>query len=227
MKTRMKLMVAMLGAWLMLAGCGGSEGSSWMTVDSDGVTSVQAAALSASLTALPLESLSTAEQDSLIYMREEEKLAHDVYAQLDAQWGSSVRIFGKIAASETTHTEAVRQLLLRYAVFDPAADKAPGVFVDWTLQQLYADLLSQGGASLVDALKVGAAIEEIDMLDIDDDMLTIDNQDIALVYQNLLKGSRNHLRAFVSTLAAHGVTYEPKYLDLADYKAIIESPIER
>ena len=227
MKLQMKLMVVMLGAWLMLTGCGGSEGNSWLSVDSDGVTSVQSAALSASLATLPLESLSTAERDSLTFMREEEKLAHDVYAQFDAQWGTSVRIFGKIAASEATHTDAVRQLLLRYAVTDPAADKASGEFVNQSLQQLYANLLSQGGTSLVEALKVGAAIEEIDMLDIDAAMLMVDNQDIALVYQNLLKGSRNHLRSFVSTLAAHGVTYVPQHLAQADYNAIIGSPIER
>ena len=80
---------------------------------------------------------------------------------------------------------------------------------------------------MIDALKVGAAIEEIDMIDINKALLGIDNQDIVLVYQNLLKGSRNHLRSFVSNLALQGVTYVPQYMPAADYQAIINAPIER
>jgi hypothetical protein len=74
---------------------------------------------------------------------------------------------------------------------------------------------------------VGAAIEEIDMVDINKALLSIDNQDIVLVYQNLLKGSRNHLRSFVSNLALQGITYVPQYMPLADYQAIVNAPMER
>lgn len=228
MKKQFRWMAAALGACLVLASCGGGgEGSPWMTLGSDGASSIQTAALMTSLSALPLEPLDQAEADSLVYMREEEKLAHDVYAQLDRLWGDSLRVFGNIAASEATHTEAVRQLLLRYALADPAAAAAVGVFQNWDLQQLYAKLQQQGSVSLIDALKVGAAIEEIDMLDIQADLQNIDNQDIVLVYQNLLKGSRNHLRAFVSALSARGVSYVPLYMEALDYQAIIDTPMER
>jgi len=74
---------------------------------------------------------------------------------------------------------------------------------------------------------VGAAIEEIDIIDLKKALLEIDNQDIVLVYQNLLKGSRNHLRAFVNALAGQGVTYAPQYMALADFQAIISTPMER
>jgi hypothetical protein len=47
------------------------------------------------------------------------------------------------------------------------------------------------------------------------------------VYQNLLKGSRNHLRSFVSNLALQGVTYVPQYMSAADYQAIVGTPVER
>ena len=80
---------------------------------------------------------------------------------------------------------------------------------------------------MIDALKVGAAIEEIDMIDINKALLGIDNQDIVLVYQNLLKGSRNHLRSFVANLVNQGVTYVPQYMGVVDYSAIIATPIER
>jgi hypothetical protein len=224
-------------AWLaalVLTACGGGGGDSPagqggppLTVDATGVSSFDSTALSASLTILPVESLSAAEKETLAFMREEEKLAHDVYLQLDARWNSVTRVFGNIARSESTHTEAIRQLLLRYALPDPAASLSAGRYQDTRLQALYTQLLATGQLSLIDALKVGAAIEEIDIIDLNQALLTIDNQDIVLVYQNLLKGSRNHLRSFVSNLALQGVTYVPQYMSVADYQLIITTPMER
>lgn len=179
-----------------------------------------------SLAALPIESLSAAEQESLLYMREEEKLAHDVYVRLDAMWGASTQTFSNISASETKHTEAVRQLLLRYNVPDIAASLAAGTFNNAKLQDLYTQLVSNGTASLTEALKVGATIEEIDMVDIQAQLAHVDNQDIRVVYENLLKGSRNHLRAFVKNLLNQGVTYVPQYMNATEYEAIINSPTE-
>ena len=146
---------------------------------------------------------------------------------MDARWGASTRVFGNIANSEATHAEAVRQLLLRYSLVDPAATLAAGLFQNTTLQGLYTQLAASGAVSLIEALKVGAAIEEIDMIDIDTALLNIDNQDIRLVYDSLLKGSRNHLRSFVSNLSNQGVTYVPQYMAEADYLAIVTTPMER
>lgn len=183
--------------------------------------------VSDTLASLPIESLSAAEQASLLYMREEEKLAHDVYVRLDAMWGGSTQTFGNISASEATHTEAVRQLLLRYNVPDVAASLAAGVFNNTKLQDMYAQLVSNGSVSLIEALKVGATIEEIDMVDIQAHLSNVDNQDIRVVYENLLKGSRNHLRAFVKNLLNQGVTYVPQYMDATDYQAIVNSETEK
>jgi hypothetical protein len=235
MKTKLtKLTVAILAS-LVLSACGGGDnnanpmaaGGPPLIVDANGVSSFSSTALGLSLAALPLEALSVAEKDSLAFMREEEKLAHDVYALLDVRWGTSIRAFGSIANSEATHAEAVRQLLLRYSLIDPAANLAAGLFQNTILQGLYTQLAAAGAISLIDALKVGAAIEEIDMIDINKALLGIDNQDIVLVYQNLLKGSRNHLRSFVSNLALQGVTYVPQYMSVADYQLIITTPMER
>ena len=177
------------------------------------------AALIATLATLPIEDLSVAEQESLAFMREEEKLAHDVYIRLDSLWRGSTKVFGNIANSEASHTKSVRQLLVRYSLPDPTATLAAGVFQNTTLQNLYTQLVGAGSVSLVDGLKVGAAIEEIDMIDL--------NQDITLIYQNLLKGSRNHLRSFVSNLANQGLTYVPQYMAEVDYLAIVTTPMER
>ncbi len=225
---------ATLLATLVLSACGGSDSCTsadcWgpaLVVDASGYSSFDSNALGLSLTALPIEVLSVAEKDSLAFMREEEKLAHDVYAKFDVRWATSTRVFASIANSEATHAEAIRQLLLRYSLLDPSATLAAGQFQNTTLQALYTQLEATGAISLIDSLKVGAAIEEIDMIDINKAVLSIDNQDILLVYQNLLKGSRNHLRSVVSSLSIQGVTYVPQYMPLADYQAIVGTPVER
>ena len=219
-------------AVLSLVACGGGDdaspqGGPPIVVNADGTTNFDSTKLATSLSALPLEDLSDAEKTSRAYMREEEKLAYDVYTQLDMSWGGQVKVFGNIAKSEATHTEAVRQLLLRYSLPDPAANLTAGMFANATLQQLYLDLLQQGTPSLVEALQVGAQIEELDIVDIQKALETVDNQDIRLVYDSLMKGSRNHLRSFAKTLAQQGATYTPQYLSLDAYTAIVSTPIER
>jgi hypothetical protein len=52
-----------------------------------------------------------------------------------------------------------------------------------------------------------ALIEKIDILDIQKKLdEQIDNKDITFFYANLLRGSRNHLRAFVKNLSRQGVS---------------------
>jgi hypothetical protein len=211
---------------LALVGCGGGGGEVGIADNTAGLAT-SSAALIATLATLPIEDLSAAEQESLAFMREEEKLAHDVYIQLDGLWRGYTKVFGNIANSEASHTESVRQLLVRYSLPDSTATLPAGVFQNTTLQNLYTQLVAAGSVSLVEGLKVGAAIEEIDMIDLNQALLETDNQDITLVYQNLLKGSRNHLRSFVSNLAKQGVTYVPQYMAEVDYLAIVTTPMER
>jgi len=172
---------------------------------------------------LPTGDLSDDETAGLLYMREEEKLARDVYTTLGEQW--DVQVFQNIARSEQRHMDAVATLLDRYGLEDPAANKAIGEFTNPDLQALYDELVAQGSTSLADALKVGAAIEEIDILDLKDYIAKTDNEDIQQVYERLMAGSENHLRAFTSTLETMtGESYGPQYLDLDTYNAIINSP---
>ncbi len=166
--------------------------------------------------------ISPEEAADLQFMREEEKLAHDVYVTLYEEW--DLRIFDNIAASEQKHTEAVAYLLDRFNISDPAAGNDLGEFTDVTLQALYDQLVAQGSQSVAEAQKVGAAIEEIDILDLQERLAETGNAEIGLVYNNLLAGSRNHLRAFVSNLKAQtGETYVPQYLSQAAYNAIVSA----
>lgn len=173
---------------------------------------------------MAMESLSAEERSGLLYMREEEKLARDVYQTLYEQWQTP--IFANIAQSEQTHTEAVRQLLEKYDVPDPVTDDTVGVFTDPELQTLYDELTAAGSESLVAALRVGATIEDLDIKDLADELAVTDNEDITLVYQNLQRGSRNHLRSFVAQLERQGAMYEPQYISEAEYEAIIGSDRE-
>jgi len=175
--------------------------------------------------ALPYEDVSAAEEADLVYMREEEKLARDVYQAFDDMWG--LRVFGNIALAEQTHMDAVLTLLQKYEIADPVGDNPPGVFGDAALQGLFDQLIAQGEQSLLDALVVGATIEDLDIYDLAQALDRADNQDIRVVFQNLLKGSRNHLRSFFRLLQLNGTTYEAQYITAAELDAIVNSPHEQ
>jgi len=142
--------------------------------------------------------LTQGEIEGLTYMREEEKLARDSYWTLYAKWG--LPIFSKIANSEVMHMSKMKQLLDFYGQPDPAAGKAVGVFTNPVLQQLYNDLMVQGNQSSTEALKVGVAIEEVDIRDLQHYLGLTDKSDIISAYNMLLNGSYCHLRAFNSQL---------------------------
>lgn len=172
----------------------------------------------------PLTGLSVAEAEDLAYMREEEKLARDVYLTMDEYWDN--RIFVNIAESEQTHTDAIQALLDKYGLVDPSLD-AVGYFTNTELQALYDTLVTRGMASELEGLHVGGLIEEVDMQDIREAIERTDHDDIAQVYANLLCGSRNHLRSFVDAIERRGVRYEAQFLPQAEVDTIAASPMER
>ena len=169
---------------------------------------------------VPAAELTQTEIDGLSFMREEEKLARDVYLTLYDQWGLS--IFQNIASSEQKHTDSVKALLEFYGAADPVTDDTIGVFANDDLQALYDQLVEKGSISLADALEVGTAIEEIDILDLQEYLAETDDPNIIMVYENLLKGSYNHLRAFVSQYEGQsGEIFQPSYMTLEGYNDAI------
>ncbi len=178
----------------------------------------------AQLSTFALEPISALERASMLRMREEEKLARDVYKALYAKWNSNV--FTNIASAEQTHMDAVHSLLLRYSITDPVAVDVPGVFADSTLQALYTALVAQGMKSVSDAYTVGATIEDLDISDLKPVVNNIDNQDIKWVYENLTRGSRNHMRAFNRNLSSLGLSYTPQYISAPEFQSIINSDME-
>jgi len=119
--------------------------------------------------------LSVAEESSLTFMREEEKLARDVYMVLYEQWG--LKVFNNISQSEQSHIDSVATIMAIYDVADTASSE-DGVFTNTDLQDLYLQLVSDGEASLIAALEVGALIEEVDINDLNNAIETADNPDV-------------------------------------------------
>lgn len=169
--------------------------------------------------------LSTEEINGILFMREEEKLARDVYAKLYEIHG--LPVFRNISMSEQTHMDALGELIEKYSLKDPVAGEAPGSFQDPELQELYAELVERGGHSLSEALAVGALIEDLDINDLLTEIDVADNADVKVVYQNLLKGSRNHLRSFYMQLERSGENYSPEFITSEYYERVIGSPRER
>jgi len=146
----------------------------------------------------PVPSLNSTETDRLLFMREEEKMAHDVYVFADEKW--NLRIFRNIAQSEATHFNQVGSLLTRYGIADPSSAKLPGEFVNPQLTTLYLDLTAKSALSLKDALEAGVIIEKVDIQDLEDGLVETKQTDIKRVYTNLMNASYNHLDAFEETL---------------------------
>lgn len=206
--------LTMLGALgVALGGC---------TVEGDPETPKQAR--SAASPTMSDATLTEAEQAGLLLMREEEKLARDLYVALEERYAHGV--FGRIAQSEQRHMDAVARLLERYDVPDPAAGQPPGAFTAPEIQKLYDDLLARGSQSLVEALRVGALVEEVDIADLREQLEATDRDDIRRVYDNLLRGSRNHLRAFVRSLDTEGESYVAQQLPAQDVAAIVDGAHE-
>ena len=170
-------------------------------------------------------SLDATEITDLEYMREEEKLARDVYRTLYDLWG--LPVFDNIAGSEQVHTTQVEDMMEKYGLTDPVVDDTTGVFVNQVLANLYQELITAGGMSSLKALYVGAAIEELDMIDLQHAIDATDNDDIRRLYENLMRGSRNHLRAYVGQIEDLGIVYEAQYLTQEEVDNIVDSPVER
>lgn len=135
----------------------------------------------------------TTTNDLLVYLIEEEKLAHDVYSVLYETWGSN--IFSNILASETQHQDQVLSLLTTYGLEDVRSAEV-GVFTNPELQALYNQLIAQGLQSKTAAMEVGVLIEQTDIADLTEAMGTTTDPVILQTLESLKKASENHLAAF-------------------------------
>ncbi len=168
--------------------------------------------------------LSSAEEAGILLMREEEKLARDVYLTLYEKW--NIPVFANIAESEETHMDSMELLIERYGLADPVPNESSayrGTYANEGFEELYAELTERGLSSYAAALEVGALIEDLDIADLQELIGGSVNDDVRVVYQNLLKGSRNHMRSFARQLQRYGQEYTPEHISISDYRSIIGS----
>lgn len=216
MKTLNKALVSGFVGLTLMAGAGSATatGGEILSVDIDDVV------------------LDYNEQSHLIFMREEEKLARDVYLTLGTMYPDS-DIFGKIDDSEQTHTTAVKAMIEKYGLEDPNTNDNIGAFTGedygWYFTEKFNLLVERASISELEALYVGAFIEELDMMDINQCPMVIvetdngiddvsecgkiytDNADVINLYTSLLDGSDSHLAGYVKNIE--------KYIGEGNYQA--------
>jgi hypothetical protein len=177
---------------------------------------------------LTVTAITEKEVAGLLLMREEEKLARDIYNALYEKWG--IAVFANIAKSENSHTLAVESVLNAYNIADPVTDDSytsAGKYTNVTLTELYKTLLEKGNKSIKDAIEVGLTVEDLDISDLKSLLAETKNTSIINVYNNLEKGSRNHLRAFNNQAKSSGLTYLPKYISQEEFNSIVNGSIEK
>ncbi|NYT02734.1 MAG: DUF2202 domain-containing protein [Methanosarcinales archaeon] len=166
-----------------------------------------------------VSTLTDGERKGILFIREEEKAARDIYMSLYQVY--PIPVFKNIATSEQNHMDQVKILVDRYGLNDPVQD-APGAFFDPDLKAMYDRMTKEGKRSQADALKAGAAVEEINILDLEEQIAGTEKDDLQVVYQGLLAGSRKHLRSFVRVMDAQGLEYQPQHLSPEQYREIVE-----
>lgn len=155
--------------------------------------------------------------EHLLFMLEEEKLAHDAYVYFNEKYNR--RVFQNISKSEAVHQKAIMYLIKLFGVEAPET-KPFGEFYNADLQALYTKLTTEA-KTLEDALKTGALIEEVDIIDLKKAISETQNENIKRVFSNLLRASGYHLKAFVRNLSVRGIDYQPQLLSQEEFNAIL------
>lgn len=166
--------------------------------------------------------LTDEEETDLAFMREEEKLARDVYLHFFDLLGT--KIFTNISNAEQAHMDSIKVIIDAYDLTDPAPIDH-GFFTDPDLQSLYDQLTIAENGTLINALNVGSLIEEVDIRDLYHAISNTSNPALIQVYTQLLNGSYKHLNAFVSQLSSQGVSYSAQLLSEDEVNSILSGEI--
>jgi len=163
--------------------------------------------------------LSSREMQGLLFIWEEEKAARDLYTTLYEK--NNLSIFMNLRRSEQSHMDQAKAIIDKYGLSLPKDE--PGAFQNQTLQKIHDELLAKGLQSDQDALLVAATFEEISIMDLEKELAATEAEDLRVVYQGLLAGSRKHLRSYVADLHDLGMEYTPRYLGKARFEGIVKA----
>jgi hypothetical protein len=164
----------------------------------------------------PAAALSLSEKEGMLFIWEEEKVARDLYTSLYEK--NNLSIFMSLMRSEQSHMDQANAIIDKYGLSIPKNE--PGASQNQTLQKIHDELLAKGLQSDQDALKAAATFEEISIVDLEREISTTKTEDIWVVYQGLLAGSRKHLRSYVADLHDLGTEYTPMHLKSAEFEEI-------
>ena len=169
------------------------------------------------------QELTEADKDALLFMLEEEKLARDTYTLLYDLW--NINQFANIGNSEQSHMDAVINLLDAYMVDYSILPQ--GEFLNSELQALYDQFALDGSLNTGNAFQIGATIEDLDIVDLQEYIDVTTNTTLIDVFSGLQCGSRNHLRSFINSIENNGNTYTPQFLSQEEYDSIINGEHEQ
>jgi hypothetical protein len=169
------------------------------------------------------QTLTESDKAGILLMREEEKMARDIYQSLNDKWDQMP--FVHISESEINHMARMKLLIDKYKLKDPVDKNADtrGEFDNQQLKKLFDELISSGKTSLEEAFRAGAKVEEVDIRDLKEATAKTTNEEIKSTYADLISASENHLRAFVRNLKRLDVNYTPVIMDKAEFDVIINS----
>ncbi len=165
--------------------------------------------------------LTDAEVNGILSLRQEEKVAYDVYTYMFDKYQS--KVFKNIAENEKSHMDKMKELIDQFNLSDPlegTVDKK-GVFSNKKMQALYDEMVMAGNYGLLDALRAAARFEETDIIDLRKNMSSASNEAVINVYLNLESGSQDHLRLLVKYIKEEGISYKPSYLSKEEYDQIM------
>ena len=171
-----------------------------------------------------VDMLSKQEMEDLQFLKEEEKLARDVYLFSYDLYGQN--IFKNISNSEQSHMNSVSIIMEKYGIEDLSLTER-GKFSNSVLQNLYDDLTSLASKSMEEALLVGATIEDLDINDLNEFIENTNHLNIETMYNKLNCGSRNHLRAYIKNLGNLNVSYDPQFISMEEFNSIINNTGEK
>jgi hypothetical protein len=163
--------------------------------------------------------VSSREKEGMLFIWEEEKAARDLYTSLYEK--NNLSIFLDLARSEQSHMDQAKAIIDGYGLTIPGKGEQ-GAFQNQSLQKTHDDLLAEGLQSDQDALNAAATFEEISIMDLEREISATQAEDIRVVYQGLLAGSKKHLRSYVADLTDKGIQYEPSYLDKNEFEEIVK-----
>lgn len=199
----------------------GETSLSLLSVDAEGVSSMTRANV---VPVLDATSPLTADEIEFLYaMREDEKLARDLYAYFWTRYPTAPQI-QRISKAEESHIAAIETVLDYYEISYPAMS-APGVFEDSTRQALY-DELALKSETMLEAFQTMAFVEDRDLFAYKMVQSQITNANLSLLIENMIKASTNHLKAAIRQIFVRDGSYTSIYLSAEEYDAIIKLPFQ-